>query len=139
MAKKSAGVLLLREDRGDIVFLALAGRNSWDLPKGGIRDGETPFIAAKRELEEETGIADVTWGIAGVEIPPCIVRYTLKSNAEKEVHFFLATTTKSKVTVSSEHQSYRWVLLHEAREFLPERFHPVLDWMGEIIHGDKRP
>ena len=29
---------------------------AWQMPQGGIDDGETPEIAAKRELEEETGV-----------------------------------------------------------------------------------
>lgn len=126
MAKRSAGVFLLREERGEILFLALAGRNAWDLPKGGIRSGETPFDAARRELEEETGITDVSW----VETPPFAVRYPLKSGNEKEVTFFLATTKKSKVKVSSEHESYNWMPLSDAAGLyvLPSRFSSVLDW-----------
>lgn len=32
------------------------GSNSWELPMGGIDDGESPHQAAQRELREETGI-----------------------------------------------------------------------------------
>jgi len=32
---------------------------SWQMPQGGIDDGEDPLPAALRELEEETGISDV--------------------------------------------------------------------------------
>ena len=129
MGKKSAGVFLLREERGEILFLALAGRNSWDLPKGGIREGETPFVAACRELEEETGITEVSW----IETPPFTVSYILKNNTEKEVSFFMATTRKSKVKVSTEHQSFRWLTLASAKAYLPERFLPVVDWAEGVL------
>ena len=33
--------------------------DKWDLPKGHIEKGETPKIAAKREVEEETSISDL--------------------------------------------------------------------------------
>ena len=34
----------------------------WDLPKGKIDDGETPEQAAIREVEEETGVGEITLG-----------------------------------------------------------------------------
>jgi len=34
----------------------------WDLPKGKIEAGETPEIAAEREIKEETGIKDIEIG-----------------------------------------------------------------------------
>ena len=33
----------------------------WNMPQGGIEEGEDPFEAAVRELKEETGITDVKW------------------------------------------------------------------------------
>ena len=35
--------------------------NSWSLPKGHIDPGEDPLTAAKREINEECGIADLTF------------------------------------------------------------------------------
>lgn len=36
------------------------GVHIWQMPQGGIDDGETPEFAAIRELEEETGITNVS-------------------------------------------------------------------------------
>jgi ADP-ribose pyrophosphatase len=33
----------------------------WELPAGSIDSGETPIIAAKRELQEETGLSATYW------------------------------------------------------------------------------
>jgi len=129
--KKSAGVLLLRENRGEILLLALVGRTSYDLPKGGIRDGESAFKAAKRELLEETGISEVSWDLMGeTSFKVC---YALRNNVVKEVTFFVASTTQSKVQVSDEHQSYKWLTLDEARICLPERFQEVVDWLENVF------
>ncbi|QEK38109.1 NUDIX domain-containing protein [Candidatus Cytomitobacter indipagum] len=36
-------------------------QGTWQMPQGGIDEGETSFQAASRELKEETGITDVEW------------------------------------------------------------------------------
>jgi predicted NUDIX family NTP pyrophosphohydrolase len=65
MAKKSAGMLVYRMANGILeVFLVHPGGpfwakkdlGAWSIPKGEYEDGENPLDAAKREVEEETGI-----------------------------------------------------------------------------------
>ena len=56
--RPGVGVMLFN-DRG-LVFVGqrLDSRlDAWQMPQGGIDDGEEPLPAAFRELEEETGIA----------------------------------------------------------------------------------
>ena len=66
MPNQSAGVLLYRKTDNQLqVFLVHPGGpffknkdlGSWSIPKGEFLDDEEPFIAAKREFEEETGQA----------------------------------------------------------------------------------
>ncbi len=51
---------LVRNEKGEGLFIFRRGY--WDLPKGKIDKGETIAGAAVREVEEETGISDVTLG-----------------------------------------------------------------------------
>lgn len=44
----------------DHQFVAIERNGIPDLPKGHIEKGETPEVAAVREVEEETGITDLT-------------------------------------------------------------------------------
>ena len=64
LAHLAAGVVALdAEDR-----VALVGQHrytldaySWEIPEGGVPDGEDPLTGARRELREETGVEAATW------------------------------------------------------------------------------
>jgi len=65
MSKISAGILLFRLENGtpEVLLVHPGGPfwinkdiGAWSNPKGGMEEGENTLEAAKRELEEETGI-----------------------------------------------------------------------------------
>jgi putative (di)nucleoside polyphosphate hydrolase len=51
----SCGIVVLLESR-ELLLCHVTGQRHWDLPKGGLHDGETPVEAALRETHEETGL-----------------------------------------------------------------------------------
>lgn len=64
MAKRSAGVLLWKRERGEIrvllvhpggPFWAKRDDGAWSIPKGEFNDGEDALAVARRELVEELG------------------------------------------------------------------------------------
>lgn len=64
MKKQSAGLLLYRQKNGRVEvliahpggpFFAKKDNGFWSIPKGLYEDDEDPFVAAKREFEEEIG------------------------------------------------------------------------------------
>ncbi len=56
--RRGVGVMLLNERRHVWVGKRIdSTAEAWQMPQGGIDEGEAPFPAALRELEEETGIA----------------------------------------------------------------------------------
>jgi len=66
MPERSAGILLYRQrERGLEVLLVHPGgpfwakkdEGAWSIPKGLVEDGEAFEAAARREFEEETGVA----------------------------------------------------------------------------------
>lgn len=51
---------------GDYIYLVgqyryPLNRYSWEIPEGGCGEGEDPLAAARRELEEETGLHAANW------------------------------------------------------------------------------
>ena len=66
MAAKSAGILLYKREDGALKvllvhpggpFWAKKDAGAWSIPKGEYRDSEDPEAAARREFEEELGVA----------------------------------------------------------------------------------
>lgn len=54
---EAAGGIVQNEEKG---LLFIHRLQKWDLPKGKIEAGETPEVAAVREIEEETGVSSLT-------------------------------------------------------------------------------
>ena len=56
--RRGVGVMLLNHDGKVFVGARIDNTDeAWQMPQGGIDQGEKPWAAARRELEEETGIA----------------------------------------------------------------------------------
>lgn len=105
----SCGTVLFRKTKDGIKFLLLHyAAGHWDFPKGNQENNEEEHQTAKRELSEETGIAEMDFiGDFKEE-----VTYFYRKNAEvinKKVAYFLAKTSKEKVTLSYEHIGYSWL------------------------------
>ena len=90
MAETSAGLLVFRRtDEGVQFLLAHPGgpfwktrdEGAWSIPKGLVEAGEDLLVAARREFEEETGLA-VQGGFRPLK--------PLKQKSGKVVHAFLA-------------------------------------------------
>ncbi|KUY90342.1 MULTISPECIES: NUDIX hydrolase [unclassified Burkholderia] len=57
LAKERATIVCHRNDR--VLLVARRPSSRWTLPGGVIRRGESALDAARRELQEETGLADL--------------------------------------------------------------------------------
>ena len=133
---RAAGVVVFRRTGRGLYFLVLRAYNNWDFPKGLVEAGEDQLACARRELKEETGLADVDFAF-GEEF-----KETLPYSGNKVARYYLAETEEveielpvSKELGRLEHHEYRWVTPDEAEALLPPRLAIVLDWAKRTISG----
>ena len=136
----SAGVIVVQRDADSWRYLLLRVYNYWDFPKGIVEPGEDPLRASRREVEEETGLKDLTfsWGHDYRETPPY--------GPGKVARYYVALTRKSRVVLPvspelgrPEHHGFRWVSYEEVRRLLSPRVVPILDWAHALITEEKVP
>lgn len=117
--EKSCGIVVFREEEGKRLFLLLHYPNGhWDLAKGHVEEGENELETAHRELSEETGIKNIDFIEGYREQISYIYRNHKGKISNKEVIFFLASTTESDVKLSHEHHNSIWLPYEEAVEKL---------------------
>jgi predicted NUDIX family NTP pyrophosphohydrolase len=157
MARASAGLLMYRRRGTRIeVFLVHPGgpfwarkdRNAWSIPKGEIDPGEEPLAAAKREVEEETGLV-----VQGEFRPLAPVRQP----GGKVVHAFAVETEADPAQVQSnsfemewpprsgrmerfpEVDRAAWIPLEEARDKIHKGQIPLLEELETIAPAPRAP
>ena len=109
--EKSCGIVLFTSDEFLLIQHPTKSNGDdghWDFPKGHVEGNETELETAKRELIEETGIAEFRI-FNGFRHR---IEYNFSKDnriASKEVIFFLAESNIKDVKLSSEHQNFIWL------------------------------
>jgi 8-oxo-dGTP pyrophosphatase MutT (NUDIX family) len=111
--EKSAGAIIFLGVKPRQYLLLHYEEGHWDLPKGNIEKGEEEKQTALREIEEETGITDISF-ITGFKEK---IHYFYKRDCRlisKEVIFYLAETNEKEIKLSFEHIGFKWLPYKEA-------------------------
>ncbi len=134
---RSAGAVVFRRTDQGIRLLVLRAYRNWDFPKGAVDPGEEQLDAAKREVREETGLAQVEFPF-GEEF-----KETLPYSGNKIARYYLAETTEHDIELPvspelgrPEHHEFRWTSFDEAAALLPPRLSIVLQWARKTIVGN---
>lgn len=106
-----------------------AGAHAWQFPQGGVDEGEALDEAARRELQEETGVTSVTYlgrtdGWLTYDFPP-LVAQELRGGwkGQKQVWFaFRFEGEEAEIDLAAHHHpefdAWRWGYLAEAPELI---------------------
>lgn len=146
--KQSAGILCYRTRGGALeVLLVHPGgplwknkdAGAWSIPKGELDAGEDALVAAKREFEEETGVA-ITGKFAplapqtlksGKRVRAWAVEADLDASAMRSTTFMMEWPPKSgRVQAFPEVDRHAWFPLAEAFDRINEGQRPLL---GELL------
>ena len=117
MHKSIGAVIYRRTEEGGLEFLLLhypgTKKDYWGLVKGHTEKGESEIDTLKREIEEETGIKELS-------VLPNFrkeIRYFFQLKERKifkRVIFYLVKTKEVEVKISHEHIGYDWFNFKES-------------------------
>ncbi|XP_044735402.1 bis(5'-nucleosyl)-tetraphosphatase [asymmetrical] [Chrysoperla carnea] len=122
--KRACGFVIFRKQCQIIEYLLLQtsyGINHWTPPKGHVDPGESDMTTALRETYEEAGLKQEDLKI--YEDCQKILNYDVQTKSgktkPKAVIYWLAEliNPNQKVTLSDEHQDFKWLGLNDACEY----------------------
>lgn len=112
--------------------------DAWQIPQGGIEAGESEVEAARRELQEETGLvlngdAHLSSSTYTYDFPPQFVRRHHPVNAGQKLFFVVFEAEKDVIVTVDDHEvdSYVWVLPEQISRYIKRK--EYLDIIHDVL------
>ena len=136
----AGGVVFRREPDGDPRFLLIRDSyRNWGFPKGHLEVSEPPADAARREVAEETGLADLVLH-GPIRVIDWYFRFRGKT-IHKYCHFFLFESQHGDPVPQAEEgiSDCAWHPVAEARRIISyENARAVLEQAAEMVQALNR-
>jgi 8-oxo-dGTP pyrophosphatase MutT (NUDIX family) len=110
----AAGGLVVRRQGGtlEIAVVHRPVHQDWSFPKGKLEEGETPELAALREVREETGLTCRLLRFLGR------TEYVDRKGRPKAVAYWAMAAEEGSFTPNVEVDQIRWLTLEDAARIL---------------------
>lgn len=124
---------LVHSGRDEILLIFRRGK--WDLPKGKLDEGEELEACAVREVEEETGLQQIS-----LQKPLCITYHTYYQGTAhilKESHWYLMRTENSQVLTPQTEEDIEkceWVKPANMAPYMDNAFPNIIDVVKEAVN-----
>ncbi len=114
-------------------ILMIFRRGKWDLPKGKLDKGETIEECAVREVEEETGVKEIT---LGEKITTTYHTYSeYGKHILKESHWYkMKCNDHQKVVPQTEEDitDIKWVKKSDLKNYISNTYQTILDVLSKV-------
>ncbi|MBT9485102.1 MAG: hypothetical protein A2546_02730 [Sphingobacteriia bacterium RIFOXYD2_FULL_35_12] len=126
-----AGGGLVLNEQNELLFIFRRG--SWDLPKGKVDSGETIEACALREVEEETGVGNLTLvDFVGITQHQYFDPY-LQEEVIKESHWYIMTVKGVPALIPQTEEDItdiKWVPLAEVNALIANAYASIKEIIG---------
>lgn len=126
-----AGGGLVLNEQNELLFIFRRG--SWDLPKGKVDIGETIEACALREVEEETGVGNLTLvDFVGITQHQYFDPY-LQEEVIKESHWYIMTVKGVPALIPQTEEDItdiKWVPLAEVNALIINAYASIKEIIG---------
>lgn len=126
-----AGGGLVLNEQNELLFIFRRG--SWDLPKGKVDSGETIEACALREVEEETGVGNLTLvDFVGITQHQYFDPY-LQEEVIKESHWYIMTVKGVPALIPQTEEDItdiKWVPLAEVNALIINAYASIKEIIG---------
>ena len=125
MYRLTAGCVVVNQGK---IFVGLKKGGYWNMPQGGIEEGETAREGAERELLEETGITKVEWTAETdwylCHVPKAVEtrRYTGLLGQKHKWYLCFCVSEPQVILCEEEYTTYEWVSREEVLQRIAGSF-----------------
>lgn len=129
---------LVTNESDDVLLIFRRGK--WDLPKGKLDKGETLEQCAVREVEEETGLKNIS-----LHQPLTITYHTYHEGTKfilKESHWFKMSVKEKQDLVAQEAEGItetKWVRPADLKTYFDETYPSVRDVLKFVYYSNGQP
>lgn len=121
---------IVRNEQDEILMIYRLEK--WDFPKGKVETGERYDEAALREVQEETGLHDIT---LGEPLPSTFHTYELRGEPIlKETHWYAMSANKQSLTPQTVEDITQavWVPAEKVDDNMQQSY-PSLQWLWNFL------